>query len=92
MNPLERAARAKELLESNTFKAVHAEVRSEIISALESVAFDDIEKQHELVLSLQLHRRNKTKLERWVEEGKIEEKKAEQDSWVEKIRQRYKRA
>jgi hypothetical protein len=92
MNEIERAARAKELLESNTFKSVHAEVRNEIIGALESVAFDDIEKQHELVLSLQLHRRLKTKLERWVDDGKLEEKKAEQDSWVEKIRQRYKRA
>ena len=74
MNQIERAAHAKELLESPIFKAVHAEIRAEIITQLETVGIDD-PKQHELVLLLQIHNRHKKKLERWVDDGKVEEKK-----------------
>jgi len=65
MNDLERADAARLLLETPIFKAVHAEIRNEIVSALETVPFDDIDKQHELVLTLQVHNRHKKKLERW---------------------------
>ena len=88
MNLLERAAHAKTLLESDTFKQVHSEIKKEIISALEGVGFDDIEKQHELVLTLQIHNRHKRKLEKWVEDGKVEQKKLDHVNWLEKARQR----
>jgi len=92
MNKLERAARAKELLEGIIFKEVHAEIRNEIITALETVAFDDIDKQHELVISLQLHKRHKSLLERWVDDGKMEQKQIDHLNWIEKTKQRLKRA
>lgn len=88
MNVLERAAHAKELLESATFKAVQAEIKGEIVNALETVGFDDIDKQHELVLTLQIHNRHKRKLEKWVEDGKVEQKSLDQKNWIEKARQR----
>lgn len=90
MSPLERAALSKELLESRMFKEVHAAVRNELIAALETVSFDDIEKQHELTLSLQLHNRLKRKLERWVEDGKVEQSRIDAGNFVEKMRQRLK--
>jgi hypothetical protein len=91
MNKLERAAKAKSLLEDLTFREVHAEIRNELIGALEKVAFDDIDKQHELVLSLQLHKRQKSLLERWVDDGKMEQKQLDHQTWVEKMTERVKR-
>jgi hypothetical protein len=92
MNLMERASQAKELLEDPTFKSVHAEIRNELIDALEKVAFDDIDKQHELVLSLQLHKRTRTVLERWVDDGKMEQKKLDHVDWIDRMKQRVKRA
>jgi hypothetical protein len=90
MTPLERAALSDELLHSRMFKEAHAAIRNELITALETVAFDDIEKQHELALSLQLHNRLKRKLEKWVEDGKVEQKRIESSNFVERMRERFK--
>lgn len=90
MNPLERAAHAKELLESRTFKEVQSEIRNELISAIESVPATDIERMQELVLSLQIFNRQRKKLERWVEEGLFEQKKLDAKNWREKVAQRWK--
>lgn len=91
MNPLERAARAKELLETGVFKEVHAEIRNELIAAIEACPTQDVERLQELTLSLQLHNRHRKKLERWVEDGKLEAKKAQQQDWIAKARQRLSR-
>jgi hypothetical protein len=90
MTPLERAALSDDLLQSRMFKEAHAAIRNELIAALEAVAFDDIEKQHELTLSLQLHNRLKRKLERWVEDGKVEQKRIDAGNFVERMRERLK--
>lgn len=92
MDVLERSALAKELLESRVFREVHTEIRDEIVKSLETVAFDDIDKQHELVIALQIHNRHKTKLERWVDDGKIEQKALDDQNWIEKARQKLRRA
>jgi hypothetical protein len=81
MNDLDRAARSKELLESLMFKEAHAAVRNELIAAIEIVPTTDYERVQEIVLSLQLHNRLKKKLERWVEDGKVEQKKLDQENW-----------
>jgi hypothetical protein len=88
MDAFERADAARQLLETAAFKAVHAEIRNEIVSALETCAFDDIDKQHELVLTLQVHNRHKKKLERWVDDGKVEMKKLDHKNWLDKARER----
>ena len=83
MDELERAARAKELLESLMFKEAHSAVRNELISAIETVPATDFERMQEIVLSLQIHNRLKKKLERWVDDGKVEQKALDQKKWRE---------
>lgn len=89
MNALERAARSSELLENTIFKEAMASIRADLIGKLETVGFDDIDKQHELTLMLQLLKQVKTRLERWVDDGKMEAKAIEQKNWIEKARQRF---
>ena len=91
MNALEKADRAKELLENLTFKMVQAEVRSELIAAIEAVAVTDLERLQELTLSLQVHNRLRKKLERWVDEGKLEQSKLKDQNYRERIRQAWDR-
>ena len=91
MNALEKADRAKELLENLTFKTVQAEVRSELIAAIEAVAVTDLERLQELTLSLQVHNRLRKKLERWVDEGKLEQSKLKDQNYRERIRQAWDR-
>lgn len=90
MSPLERSDRAKELLENPVFKEAYGAVRTELITALETLGFNDHEAQHETVLMLQLLKRIKTKLERFVDEGKVEQKKLADMNYREKLRQVWK--
>jgi hypothetical protein len=89
MNDLERADRAKELLENPTFREVQAEIRAELIAAVESVAITDVERLQEMVLALQVHNRHRKKLERWIADGKVEKSKLDQENWIERARQRF---
>lgn len=90
MNPVERSARAKELLESATFKEVYEEVRSDLIAKLETCGFQDIDTQHHLTLSLQLLKQLRTRLERWVDDGKVEGKRQRDLDWRERVREYWK--
>lgn len=85
MNDMERADRAKELLENPVFKMAYDGVRTELIGALETCGFQDIETQHELTVSLQLLKRLRTKLERFVDDGKVERKKLSELNFREKV-------
>lgn len=89
MNVLERAAHSKELLENTIFKEAFSAIRSDLISKLETVGFQDIDAQHELTLMLQLLKRVKSQLERWVDDGKVESKKIEASNWRERVVQRW---
>ena len=88
MNPLERAARSKELLENIIFKEVYAALRNELITGLETCPISDLDLQHDLTLSLQILKRIRGKLERWVEDGTLESKKLEQEGLMERMRQK----
>lgn len=92
MNAFEKADRAKELLENLTYKAVQAEIRNELIAAIEMVPVTDFERLQELALSLQVHNRLKKKLERWVDDGKVEQKKLDDTNYREKLRQVWDRS
>lgn len=87
---MERAALAKELLQSRMFKECMAAVKADLVVGLETVAFDDVEKQHDLALSLQILKRLHTKLERWVDDGKMEQKKLDQQNWIDRAKQVWK--
>lgn len=90
MNVMERADRAKELLENSVFKQAFSAVESDIVGKLKSVGFDDHGTQHELVLCLQLLGNVKRKLETWVADGKVEQKKLNDLNWREKAKQVFK--
>lgn len=89
MNAIERGARAKELLESQTFKELHESIRNDLIARIETVAFEDIDAQHELVLMLQLHKQQRTRLQRWIDDATLEKKSEDQKNWIEKARQKF---
>jgi hypothetical protein len=89
MTPLERSARAKELLENPVLKEAFAGIKTDIIAKLESIALEDFQLQHELTLTLQLLKQLRNRLDRFVDDGKIEQKKIEQQNWIEKARQRF---
>lgn len=89
MNKIERGARAKSLLEDVIFKEVQSEIKADIVKKLEEVPVGDIDSQHELVLSLQMLKAHRTRLERWIDDAKIEQKSQEQKSWIEKQKQRF---
>lgn len=89
MNDMERADAARQLLESPVFKAAFADVRDDLIRSIETCGFMDVDTQHELTISLQLLNRLKKKLERWVDDGKMEQKRLDQQNWIERARQRF---
>lgn len=91
MNELEKAARSRELLENLIFKEAFKAVRDDIINGFETVALQDIDMQHDLTISLQTLKRLKSKLERWVQDGKLEQKRLDEQNWMEKQVQRFKR-
>lgn len=92
MNALERADRAKELLENLTFREVQAEIRSELIAAIEAVPVTDFERMQEMVLALQVHNRHKKKLEKWIADGKVEQSKLNDLNYRERIREVWNRS
>lgn len=88
MDTLERSDASEQLLQNPVFRAAYKEVHAELVRGLEMCGFMDIETQHELTVSLQLLNRLKKRLERWVEDGKVEKKTIEQQNWLERARQR----
>lgn len=85
MNAIERAAAAKALLEDATFRAVFDEVRGDLITKIETAPFADGDVHHELTLALQALNSIKRRLDRWIDDGKMEQKAVEQENWREKM-------
>jgi hypothetical protein len=92
LNALEKADRAKELLENLAFREVQAEIRSELIAAIEAVPVTDFERMQEMVLALQVHNRHKKKLEKWIADGKVEQSKLNDLNYRERIREVWDRS
>lgn len=91
MTPIERAAHAKEALANPVLKEAFEQVRTGIIAKIETCGLSDVETQHECTLMLQLLKQVKGRLERHIEDAKVEQKKQEQEAWIEKARQRLNR-
>lgn len=89
MTPREKAFRAKELLADPLFQAVMQDLRENIVVQLESTAMDDVTTHHEAALTLQLLQRIPAQLTRYVDEHTLAEKRAEDDSWVDRMRQKF---
>lgn len=87
MTPLERSDAAKQLLSNPVFKAALHDIREGLVRGLESAQMSDVDTHHEAALSLQLLKRLQTQLQRYIDDAKIEKRKAEQDSWLNRARQ-----
>ena len=89
MTPREKAFRAKELLADPLFQAVMQDLRENIVVQLESTAMDDVTTHHEAALTLQLLQRIPAQLTRYVDEHTLIEKRAEDDSFVKRMTQKF---
>ena len=88
MNVLDKAARAKELLEDPIFQEAFNGVRNGLVSQLEATPFTDKDLQHEITVTLQLLKRLKGSLERFIADGVVEQKTLDQRNFIERARQR----
>lgn len=89
MTPREKAFRAKELLADPLFLAVMQDLRENIVVQLESTAMDDVTTHHEAALTLQLLQRIPAQLTRYIDEHTLIEKRAEDDSFVKRMTQKF---
>ena len=88
MTPFERAERAKQLLSDDVLKGAFTEIRNRLISQLEALPISDVETQHEITLMLQLLRRLREQLERYVSDGAVEQHRAKQQKFMDRLRER----
>jgi len=77
---VDRAERAKEVLDNPTLQKAFEGVRGALVINLEEVALGDIETQHEIAVSLQLLKQLKRQLHNWVNDGTLEKEKAKVES------------
>ena len=87
MTPFERADYAKTLLASEAFKAAYEDVRKTLLEELEVAGITDTATQQGLVLSLQCLKGIKNRLERYVQDGLIEEQKSKAQEALEARRE-----
>ena len=83
MTPFEKSSAATQLMSSEAFKLVLTDIRSELIEKLESCGIADRELQHEVTLMLQLLKSIPARLQRYVDDGKVEEHRNRQDAAIE---------
>jgi hypothetical protein len=86
MTPREKAEKARQYLDDELSREVHAELREMLVSELEREA--DLDRQLEIVKRLQLHRQQRQLYERYASQLLVDQHRVEQDSYMEKIRQR----
>lgn len=88
MTPFERADEAGRLLVNPVLNEAFKGIRDGLIHQLEHVPLSDVEMQHEVTLMLQLLKRVQSQLQRYVEDGKLEQHRQKQQSFMERIRER----
>jgi hypothetical protein len=88
MTPREKADRAKQVLEDPVFRSVFDDIRQDFVRKLEECPLGDIETQHEIALSLQLLKRIRVQLERYVDEIAVDKAKERHDNWIRKVQQK----
>jgi predicted metal-dependent HD superfamily phosphohydrolase len=88
MTPLERADRAKQLLEDAVLQAAFHDIRMQLVAKLEQVPFGDIDTQHEIALTLQLLKRLREQLALYANEVAVDKAKKKHESFVTRMRER----
>ena len=89
MTPIERADRAQQLLNDPVVKGALEDIRMTLVRQLEAAGMDDVDTHHTVALSLQLLKQLRTKLERYTDEIAVDSHKKAQDSFIEKMRERF---
>ena len=89
MTPLERADQARHLLQNPTLKAALEEIRQGLVKGIEESAMSDVDTHHEAAISLQLLKRLKQQLERYIDAQTIDQHKQKQATFMERMRERY---
>jgi hypothetical protein len=89
LNPLERASQAKEALANPAFKEAMHSLREEIVKAMEGSPVCDVDAHHHAAITLALLSKLKAKLERYVDDGKMEARKLEADKKRASLIQRF---
>lgn len=89
MTPLERADRAKQLLDDPVVRGAFEDIRMALVRQLEEVPMGDVDTQHEVALSLQLLKRLRTTIARYTDEIAVDQHKQKQDSFMRRIRESF---
>lgn len=87
MTPLEKADRAREMLESEIFKAAFADIRARIVENMEGSDVEDQRAHHEYVLSLKALKNLKVQFQRYIDESSLEKYRNNQDEYVRRMKQ-----
>ena len=88
MTPLEKAERAKQVLNDPVFAHVFNDLRESLVLKLEACPVSNVEAQHDLTITLQLLKLLKTQLTRYTDEIVVDNARQKHESWIAKARQR----
>ena len=86
MTPREKAEKAKQHLDDELAKAVHAELREMLVTELEREP--DTDRQLEIVKRLQIHRQTWRMYERYAASLLVDEHKAHEQTLMDQLRER----
>ncbi len=87
MTPLERADKAKQLLNDPVIAEAFKDIREQIILRLEACPVSETETQHDLTITLQLLKQLKLQLSRYCDEIALDNAKKRSDSFMQRTRQ-----
>lgn len=86
MTPFEKAERAKSVLADPVFAEAMSDIRMRLVAQLEAAAISDIETQHEITLTLQLLKRLREQLDRYVQDQAVVVHKSKQESFMKRMK------
>jgi hypothetical protein len=87
MTPLERADRAKEMVESPIFKAAFDDIGADLVAKLVSSPREDVAQHHEITLSLQALNSLRVQFQRYMSDAAIAKHNERQDDYMRRIRE-----
>ncbi len=88
MTPIERAERAKQLLEDEVLMQAFTAIREQLVTALESAPFGDQTMHHHITLELQALRQIPIQLRKWADQIALDKAKNAEEKFVESEKRR----
>lgn len=88
MTPLERAERAKQLLQDPVLRQAFENVRMHYVAAIEVSQSTDVEAHHDMALCLKSLIRVQNELKAFANEIAVDKAKRQSESFIEKTRER----